>query len=154
MRRVTTRTHSTTRPTTLSTQHHQHTLSQLSRLMMTSSWYSAVKPLICSMMSSTSCPFPPTHTLSSPSQVEYAGVNFLDIYLRNGNFPLPSLPAALGVEAAGAIVALPTDQTVLNSDVFKKRGYRIGGQVACVSHTVPPMPQPYDTLITASHSTV
>ena len=88
------------------------------------------------------------------SQVEYAGVNFLDIYLRTGNFPLPSLPAALGVEAAGTIVALPTDKTVLNSDAFKKRGYKVGGQVACVSHTVLSILQPDNTLITVSHSTV
>ena len=78
-----------------------------------------------------------------PSQVEYGGVNFLDIHLRKGSFPLPSLPAVLGVEGAGKIVALPTDEAVLNSDGFKKRGFTVGGKVAFVSRIPsihPPIP--------------
>ncbi|KAM5543352.1 hypothetical protein V8D89_003226 [Ganoderma adspersum] len=76
-------------------------------------------------------PFPSPAPDQFIIKVAYAGVNFFDIYLRNGNFPLPTLPAALGVEAAGTIVALPTDEIVLNNDAFKKRGYKVGGQVAC-----------------------
>lgn len=34
------------------------------------------------------------------------GVNFVDIYQRNGLYPLPSLPATLGVEGAGVIEAV------------------------------------------------
>ena len=34
------------------------------------------------------------------------GVNFVDIYHRTGLYPLPALPAALGVEAAGVVEAL------------------------------------------------
>ena len=34
------------------------------------------------------------------------GINYLDTYHRRGVFPLPALPGALGVEAAGEVVAL------------------------------------------------
>jgi NADPH2:quinone reductase len=34
------------------------------------------------------------------------GVNFVDVYYRSGLYPLPSLPQALGVEAAGVVEAL------------------------------------------------
>jgi NADPH:quinone reductase len=34
------------------------------------------------------------------------GVNFVDIYFRQGLYPLPALPAVLGVEAAGVVEAL------------------------------------------------
>lgn len=33
----------------------------------------------------------------------FAGVNYIDIYYRKGLYPLPSLPATLGVEAVGVI---------------------------------------------------
>jgi NADPH2:quinone reductase len=34
------------------------------------------------------------------------GVNFIDIYLRSGLYPLPSLPAVLGVEGVGIVAAV------------------------------------------------
>lgn len=34
------------------------------------------------------------------------GVNFVDVYHRTGLYPLPALPAALGVEAAGVVEAI------------------------------------------------
>lgn len=37
------------------------------------------------------------------------GVNYVDIYHRTGLYPLPSLPAVLGVEAAGVVEALGPD---------------------------------------------
>jgi NADPH2:quinone reductase len=37
------------------------------------------------------------------------------------------------MEAAGVIVALPTDERVLNNEPYKKNGFRIGGKVACSS---------------------
>ena len=37
--------------------------------------------------------------------VEAAGVNFIDVYHRSGRYPLP-LPAGIGVEGAGTVVAL------------------------------------------------
>ncbi|KAF8628218.1 hypothetical protein AX15_004006 [Amanita polypyramis BW_CC] len=62
-------------------------------------------------------------------KVEYAGVNFIDIYHRSGLYPL-TLPATIGREAAGTIVALPTDENILNNETFKKNGFQIGGKVA------------------------
>ncbi|KAI1785866.1 NAD-P-binding protein [Ganoderma leucocontextum] len=76
-------------------------------------------------------PFPAPTPSQFVIKVEYAGVNFLDIQQRKGKFPLPHLPAALGVEAAGTIVALPTDETVVNSEPFRKHGFQVGGKVAC-----------------------
>ena len=37
---------------------------------------------------------------------EAVGLNFIDIYHRTGLYPLPALPATLGMEAAGAVVAV------------------------------------------------
>lgn len=48
------------------------------------------------------------------------GVNYVDIYHRSGLYPLPSLPAALGVEAAGVIEALGPEV----------RGLRVGQRIA------------------------
>ncbi len=39
---------------------------------------------------------------------EYVGLNFIDVYQRTGLYPLP-LPAVLGQEGAGAVVALGAD---------------------------------------------
>jgi NADPH2:quinone reductase len=41
------------------------------------------------------------------------GVNFIDIYLRSGLYPVPSLPAVLGVEGAGIITAVGAGVTDL-----------------------------------------
>ena len=35
-----------------------------------------------------------------------SGINYLDVYFRGGVFPLPSLPATLGVEGAGVVEKL------------------------------------------------
>lgn len=64
--------------------------------------------------------------------MEYVGVNFFDIQQRAGVYPVPSLPAALGQEAAGTVVALPSDEAVLSSEAFKSSGLEIGSKVACV----------------------
>lgn len=53
-----------------------------------------------------------TATLPPPSAGEVCirhtaiGVNYVDIYHRTGLYPLPALPAPLGVEAAGIVVAI------------------------------------------------
>lgn len=45
------------------------------------------------------------------------GVNFLDIYHRNGLYPLPELPAGLGMEAAGVVESIgPGVQSVAPGD--------------------------------------
>lgn len=73
-------------------------------------------------------------------QVEYAGVNWLDTAYRTGlvPFPVPPPPKALGGEAAGTIVALPTGENVLSNEEYQARGFRIGRKVAIVSaHSCP-----------------
>lgn len=37
------------------------------------------------------------------------GLNFIDVYYRNGLYPLPQLPAILGMEAAGVVEAVGTN---------------------------------------------
>ncbi|KAG6859641.1 hypothetical protein C0995_006348 [Termitomyces sp. Mi166 len=63
-------------------------------------------------------------------QVEYLGINFIDVYYRKGLYPYKELPAVLGKETAGTIVALPTDKAVLNDETFKKNRFKVGGKVA------------------------
>ncbi|KAI0746899.1 NAD-P-binding protein [Daedaleopsis nitida] len=63
-------------------------------------------------------------------KVHYAGVNFIDTYFRKGLYPIKSLPTALGGEAAGEIVALPSDETVLGDKDYKLRGFKVGDKVA------------------------
>ncbi|KAJ7922766.1 hypothetical protein B0H13DRAFT_2249412 [Mycena leptocephala] len=59
-------------------------------------------------------------------KAEYLGVNFID----TGLYPLKEFPAAIGAELAGTILALPTDETVLENPEFKKRGFTVGAKVA------------------------
>ncbi|KAI0717237.1 NAD-P-binding protein [Cerioporus squamosus] len=76
--------------------------------------------------------------LPKPNQllvkVEYGGVNWVDAAFRAGRappaFPVSPPPKALGSEAAGIIVALPTDEAVLSNEEYKVRGFRVGGKVA------------------------
>ncbi|KAG6901720.1 hypothetical protein C0995_008688, partial [Termitomyces sp. Mi166 len=49
---------------------------------------------------------------------------------RKGLYPLKEFPAILGEEIAGIIVALPTDEAVLNHETYKKNGFKVGGKVA------------------------
>ncbi|KAG6888328.1 hypothetical protein C0992_008828 [Termitomyces sp. T32_za158] len=64
------------------------------------------------------------------NQVEYLGINFIDVYYRKGLYPYKEFPGVLGKETAGTIVALPTDEAVLNDETYKKNGYKVGGKVA------------------------
>lgn len=63
-------------------------------------------------------------------KVEYCGVNFIDIYHRQGVFPLKGFPAVLGKEAAGTIVRLPLASDVLENKDYQKREYKVGDIVA------------------------
>ncbi|KAJ8691639.1 NADPH:quinone reductase [Pleurotus ostreatus] len=63
-------------------------------------------------------------------KVSYCGVNFVDTYFRKGLYPIGSFPAVLGGEAAGTIVALPTDQNVLNDPNYQVRNFVVGSKVA------------------------
>ena len=49
-----------------------------------------------------------------------------------GVYPLSTFPAVIGSEAAGIIISLPTDPSVLDQEDYKKRGYQVGGKVAVV----------------------
>ena len=51
------------------------------------------------------------------------GLNYRDIYVRNGLHAVPSLPSGIGVESAGTIDAIGPDVT----------GLKIGQRVACVA---------------------
>ncbi|KZT43889.1 NAD(P)-binding protein [Sistotremastrum suecicum HHB10207 ss-3] len=66
-------------------------------------------------------------------KVDYAGVNFRDTYVRTGLYPSSTFPVILGQEAAGTVVALPTDQKLLESEAFKRKGLSIGSRVATVA---------------------
>jgi NADPH2:quinone reductase len=62
---------------------------------------------------------------------EAIGVNFLDIYHRTGRYPLPSLPAVLGVEGAGVIEAVGSGVTRLTvGDRVAYAGTPIGAYAA------------------------
>ncbi|PPR06600.1 hypothetical protein CVT24_001785 [Panaeolus cyanescens] len=80
----------------------------------------------------TTIPFPEVKPGDFVIKVEYAGVNFIDTYYRKGLYPYKQFPAVLGKETAGIIVALPTDEAVLNNETFKKQGFAVGGKVAAV----------------------
>lgn len=54
------------------------------------------------------------------------------LFSRQGLYKYQSFPAVLGKETSGTIVALPTDESVLSNETFKKQGYKIGGKVAAV----------------------
>ena len=54
------------------------------------------------------------------------------VVCRKGLYPIDSFPKALGSEAAGEIVALPTDEKILNDEEFKLRKFAVGGKVAVV----------------------
>lgn len=61
-------------------------------------------------------------------KVEYAGINFIDIYFRTGLYPTP-FPATTGREGAGVIEAL-------GADVPAAYGLKVGDRVACYSQNV------------------
>jgi len=65
-------------------------------------------------------------------KVHYAGVNFRDTYIRAGLYPSNQFPVTLGQEEAGVVVGLPTDENILESDAFKRRGLKIGSRVAAM----------------------
>jgi NADPH2:quinone reductase len=54
-------------------------------------------------------------------RIEASGINFIDIYLREGRYPTP-LPYTLGQEASGTIVAL--------GEETGKSGFKVGDRVA------------------------
>ncbi|RWD57099.1 MAG: quinone oxidoreductase [Mesorhizobium sp.] len=56
------------------------------------------------------------------------GVNFVDIYQRKGLYPVPAMPAVLGVEGAGVVEAVGADVRILRSgDRVAYAGLPLGG---------------------------
>lgn len=56
------------------------------------------------------------------------GVNFIDIYHRTGLYPLPKLPAVIGVEGAGVVEAVGSDVTTVRAgDRVAYAGLPAGG---------------------------
>ncbi|TBU21784.1 NAD(P)-binding protein [Dichomitus squalens] len=72
-------------------------------------------------------------------KVEWAGVNWSDAQKRRGVWPLPlpPFPFALGVECAGTIVSVPTDDEVLKDEEYKVRSLKIGGRVVSFGMAFP-----------------
>ncbi|KAI0072066.1 NAD-P-binding protein [Panus rudis PR-1116 ss-1] len=66
-------------------------------------------------------------------KVNYAGINFIDNYFRQGLYPVKSFPAQFGTEAAGTIVSLPSDESVLNDEEYKLRGFAPGAKVVALT---------------------
>lgn len=56
----------------------------------------------------------------------------VDTSLRSGPYPTP-LPYTFGGESSGVIVHLPSSETVLKDEAYKRRGFSIGDRVAVVS---------------------
>ncbi|KAJ7103185.1 hypothetical protein B0H15DRAFT_811292, partial [Mycena belliarum] len=56
-------------------------------------------------------------------------VTFCSSCFSNGLYPVKELPAIIGVEMSGTIVALPTDKSVLEDPDYKKRGFNAGSKV-------------------------
>jgi NADPH2:quinone reductase len=54
---------------------------------------------------------------------EAVGLNFIDVYHRTGLYPLPALPAVLGLEGAGTIEALAEDVTDMDLAVGDRVAY-------------------------------
>lgn len=61
-------------------------------------------------------------------KIEYAGINFIDIYFRTGLYPI-SFPATTGREGAGVIEAL-------GANVPASYGLKVGDRVACYAQNV------------------
>ena len=65
--------------------------------------------------------------------MQYAGVNFIDTYLRGGIYPPKELPIRLGMEASGVVVKLPTDESLKSNEDYTKRQLNVGDRVVLVS---------------------
>jgi len=60
------------------------------------------------------------------------GVNFIDIYHRMGLYPLPRLPAVIGVEGAGVVDAVGAEVTTVRAgDRIAYAGLPAGGYAEC-----------------------
>ncbi|MCJ7830834.1 MAG: quinone oxidoreductase [Desulfobacterales bacterium] len=85
---------------------------------------------------------------------EAVGLNFIDVYHRSGLYPLPSLPAVLGMEAAGVVEALGEGvDEVTVGDRVAYAGLPVGAyaQARCIpAHRLIKIPEAIDTRQAAS----
>ena len=72
-------------------------------------------------------PVPQPKSNEAVVKIKAAGVNFIDVYNREGRYKAP-LPLVLGQEAAGTILALGSDL------LDKKNGFSVGDPVAYTSN--------------------
>lgn len=82
------------------------------------------------------------------------GVNYIDVYHRTGLYPLPVLPAAIGVEAAGTVEAVgPGVRGLAEGDRVAWAGLPAGGYCAArtiAADRVLPLPKGLDERTAAS----
>ncbi|KAJ7109860.1 NAD-P-binding protein [Mycena epipterygia] len=76
------------------------------------------------------------HSITGTSNPIFHPVYPILVNFSKGLYPLERFPAAIGTELSGTILALPTDQTVLEDPEYKRRGYTIGARVAVGGATV------------------
>jgi NADPH:quinone reductase len=85
---------------------------------------------------------------------EAVGLNFIDVYHRTGLYPLPQLPAVLGMEAAGVIESLAEDVTDLAvGDRVAYAGAPVGAysQRRCIpAHRLVKLPESIDSVRAAA----
>ena len=76
------------------------------------------------------------------------GLNFLDVYHRNGAYKLPELPTAIGMEAAGIVEAVGEGVADLKpGDRVAYAGYRPGAYAesrVMPAHRLVPLPDSID----------
>ncbi len=62
--------------------------------------------------------------------------HMLCLFSSTGQAPVESFPLRLSSEAAGTILALPSDPAVLQDPDFISRGFTVGGKVSLVSQDI------------------
>jgi len=144
-------------------------LSHLRRAMSTTSIPQTMRAFTipkhgdASVIEESVLPVPKTAPSELLVKLEYAGINFIDTYQRQGLYPNKAgWPMILGTEATGEIVQLPTDPDVLNNPWFKSSGYKLGGKVAvrgrsCAEYTSVPWTMAYplpDTISTRTAAAI
>lgn len=83
------------------------------------------------VLEKTEIPFPGVEPGHLVVKIDYAGVNFIDIYYRQGIYSSDKpFPFAIGKEGAGTVIGLPTDPTVLDDTEYQNREYEIGSRVS------------------------
>src|SRR5260370_35280774 len=57
-------------------------------------------------------------------QIKAAGVNFIDVYFREGRYPAP-LPFVVGVEAAGVVTAVGSEVKSVKTGEIHSSGFNL-----------------------------